>query len=98
MDAWLEKNNDDIGSGSINLRFHFGDRRPTMSVGKLNEFDSIEEIVEAAREAVRRARKGINPIEERKREKAANLAAERAKKPVTFRQMAEAFSKSTRRR
>ena len=90
MDAWLEKNNDDVGSGSINLRFHFGHRRPTMSVGKLNEFDSIEEIVEAVREKVRLARKGINPIEERKREKAANLAAERAKKPVTFRQKAEA--------
>ncbi len=33
--------------------------------------------------------RGIDPIEEREREKAANLAAERAKQPVIFKQSAE---------
>ena len=46
---------------------------------------------EAAIEAVKLARKGIDPIEQRKRDKAANLAAERAKQPITFREAAEAY-------
>jgi Arm DNA-binding domain len=73
------------GVGSYTVRFRLGARRPTMGLGAFNEI-SLADAREAAIEAVKLARKGIDPIEQRKREKVANLAAERAKQPITFRQ------------
>lgn len=75
----FRKTNDVVGAGTCNLRFRLGKERLTMSLGLLSEFNSITEIREAADAKRALARKGINPIEERKRAKAANLAAERAR-------------------
>ena len=59
-----------------------------MGLGRLSEI-SMADASKAAREAVALASKGIDPIAERERVKAANLTAERAKKPVIFMQSAE---------
>jgi hypothetical protein len=79
-----------FGAGSFTFRFWFGDERLLMSLGRPDEFHDIEEVRAAATAARKLVREGINPIIERDRKKAANLAAERAKKPPTFRQKAEA--------
>ena len=86
----FKKDSDTPGVGSYTVRFRLGARRPTMGLGAFNEI-SLADAREAAIEAVKLARKGIDPIEQRKRDKAANLAAERAKQPITFRQAAEAY-------
>jgi integrase len=86
----FKKASDEPGSGSYIVRYRLGGRRPTMGLGRFDEI-SLAEAREAAREAVKLARKGIDPIEQRKREREANLAAERAEKPVNFRQATEAY-------
>ena len=86
----FKKDSDTAGVGSYTVRYRLGARRPTMGLGAFNEI-SLADAREAAIEAVKLARKGIDPIEQRKREKVANLAAERAKQPITFRQAAEAY-------
>ena len=86
----FKKESDTPGVGSYTVRFRLGARRPTMGLGAFNEI-GLADAREAAIEAVKLARKGIDPIEQRKREKVANLAAERAKQPITFRQAAEAY-------
>ena len=86
----FKKDSDTAGVGSYTVRYRLGARRPTMGLGAFNEI-SLADAREAAVEAVKLARRGIDPIEQRKREKVANLAAERAKQPITFRQAAEAY-------
>jgi integrase len=83
----FKKESDTPGVGSYTVRFHFGGDRPTMGLGGFSEIEPAA-ACEAAAAARALARKGINPIEERKRLKTANLAAERVKRPVTFRQAA----------
>ena len=80
----FKKDSDAVGVGSYTVRYRLGARRPTMGLGAFSEI-SLADAREAANEAVKLARKGIDPIEQRKRDKAANLAAERAKQPITFR-------------
>jgi integrase len=86
----FKKDSDVVGVGSYTVRYRLGARRPTMGLGAFSEI-SLADAREAAIEAVKLARRGIDPIERRKREKVANLAAERAKQPITFRQAAEAY-------
>ena len=86
----FKKDSDTPGVGSYTVRYRLGARRPTMGLGAFSEI-SLADAREAAIEAVKLARKGIDPIEQRKREKVANLAAERARRPITFQQAAEAY-------
>jgi integrase len=81
----LKKESDAVGAGGFNLRFRRGNRRPTMGLGPVNAFKNLDEVFEAAREALKLVSKGIDPIAARKREKAGNLAA------VSFKQAAEAY-------
>jgi integrase len=83
----FKKISDEPGGGSYVVRFRLGDRRPTMGLGAFSEI-SLAGAREAATEAVKLARKGIDPIEARRREKAANLAAEQ---PLDFKQATEAY-------
>ena len=78
------------GAGSYYVRYRLGDRRPAMGLGSRDEI-SLAAAREAATEAVKLARKGIDPIEARRRERAANLAAERVRQPVDFTQATEAY-------
>ena len=81
----FKKASDEPGSGSYTVRYRFCGRRPKMGLGAFTEI-SLVDACEAARDAVRLARKGIDPIEQRKREKAANLAV---RQPVSFAKAAE---------
>ena len=81
----FKKATDEPGSGSYLVRYRLGERRPKMGLGAFAEI-SLAEAREAARDAVALARKGVDPIEARRREKAANLAA---KQPINFAQAAE---------
>ena len=81
----LKKESDALGAGGFTLRFRRGNRRPTMGLGPVNAFKNLDEVFEAARDALKLVSKGIDPIAARKREKATNLAA------VNFRQATEAY-------
>jgi integrase len=81
----LKKESDALGAGGFNLRFRRGNRRPTMGLGPVNAFKNLEEVFEAARDALKLVSKGIDPIAARKREKDTNLAA------VSFKQATEAY-------
>ena len=89
MVAILKKETDEPATGAYYLRYSLDGRRRKMGLGSFNEI-SLAGVREAAREAVKLARKGIDPRGERDREREANLAAEQAAKPTTFRQLAEA--------
>ena len=84
----FKKDTDAIGGGGYTVRYRLGDKRPTMGLGALSEIN-MADASKAARDARALARKGIDPIGARDREKAANLAAERAKQPVIFKELAE---------
>jgi integrase len=84
----FKKDSDTPGVGSYTVRYRFNGKRPTMGLGSFSEI-SMADAREAAIEAVKLARKGVNPIEARRREREANLAAERAKQPITFIQSAD---------
>ena len=81
----LKKESDAPGAGGFTLRFRRGNRRPTMGLGPVNAFKNLDEVFEAARDALKLVKQGIDPIAARKREKAANLTA------VSFKQAAEAY-------
>jgi hypothetical protein len=89
----FEKETDEPGDGAYRVRFPLGKKRPTMGLGRIRHTRYADALREA-QEAVRLAREGINPIEERKRKKAANLAAERAKAPVVWEQMEASYLKT----
>jgi integrase len=84
----FKKDSNAPGVGSYTVRYGLGGRRPTMGLGAFSEI-SMADACKAAKAARALAHQGIDPIVERDREKAANLAAERAKKQVIFRQSAE---------
>jgi integrase len=81
----FKKTSDAPGAGGYTVRYRLGKRRPTTGIGSFDKI-SLVEAREAAAEAVKLARLGIDPIKERDRKKAANLAA---KQPVNFRQATE---------
>ena len=83
----FKKDTDAIGGGGYTVRYRLGDKRPTMGLGAFGEI-SMANASKAARDAVALARRGIDPIGTRDREKAANLAV---KKAVTFKLAAEAY-------
>jgi integrase len=83
----FKKDSDAPGVGSYSVRFRLGGRRPTMGLGAFSEI-SMADAREAAKDAVKLARKGIDPIEARRRERAANLAV---KQPIIFAEAAEAY-------
>ena len=78
------------GKGSYFFRFRLGDRRRELGLGSRAEI-SVAEAREAAAEHKAACKRGVDPIEERRRERAANLAKSRAAKPVVFKQMVEAY-------
>ncbi len=83
----FKKDTDAIGGGGYTVRYRLGDKRPTMGLGAFSEI-SMANASKAAKDAVALARRGIDPIGARDREKAANLAV---KKAVTFKLAAEAY-------
>lgn len=80
----------ETGKGSYFYRFRLGDRRREMGLGARHEI-TLAEAREAAAKHKAACKRGEDPIEERLRERAANLAKSRAAKPVVFRQMVEAY-------
>ena len=82
------------GSGRFTFRYRLGDRRPTMGLGSPGDFNDIEEVKAAADVARKLARKGIDPIVEREREKEA-VRAHRVQM-VTFAQETETYLKAQR--
>ncbi|HZZ22326.1 MAG TPA: tyrosine-type recombinase/integrase [Roseiarcus sp.] len=88
----FKKASDEPETGSYTVRYRFNGRRPTMGLGSFREI--LAEAREAAKDAVRLARKGVDPIKARERLKTENLAAERAGKPVVFEQMIESYLKT----
>ena len=83
----FKKDTDAIGGGGYTVRYRLGDKRPTMGLGAFGEI-SMANASKAAKDAVALVRRGIDPIEARDREKAANLAVRKA---VTFKLAAEAY-------
>jgi hypothetical protein len=83
----FKKDTDAIGGGGYTVRYRLGDKRPTMGLGAFSEI-SMANASKAAKDAVALARRGIDPIGARDREKAANLAV---KKAVTFKLAAETY-------
>ena len=84
----FKKDSDDFGVGSYFVRYTIDGERGTMGLGAFDEIEPAGACEEAAK-ARKLAKAGIDPRQERERQKAANLAAERAKQPVTFKQSAE---------
>ena len=54
----LKKESDALGAGGFNLRFRRGNRRPTMGLGPVNEFKNLDEVFEAARDALKLVKQG----------------------------------------
>ena len=84
----FKKDSDDFCVGSYFVRYTIDGERGTMGLGAFDEIEPAEACEEAAK-ARKLAKAGIDPRQERERQKAANLAAERAKQPVIFKQSAE---------
>ena len=80
----------ETGKGSWFFRFRLGDRRRELGLGSRAEI-TLAEAREAAAKHKAACKRGEDPIEERRRERAANLARSRAAKPVVFKQMVEAY-------
>jgi hypothetical protein len=82
---YVKKETDTPGAGAYFVRYQLGPKkRPTMGLGPVNVV-SLDSAREAAKAAVALARAGVDPVVERDRKKAANLAAK------TFEQLTEAF-------
>jgi integrase len=82
------------GSASWFYRYRLSDKRREMGVGPRDAV-GLAEARDAAKDAAGLVRKGIDPIEERRRVKAENLARSRAKPTTTaFREMAEDYLKA----
>jgi integrase len=78
------------GKGSFFYRFRLGDRRRELGLGSY-AVASLAEARQLAQDAATLCRKGVDPIEARRRERAENIARARAAKPVTFAQMTEIY-------
>jgi integrase len=81
------------GSASWFYRYRLGDKRREMGVGP-RDVVSLAEARDAARDAVALVRKGVDPIDERRRVRAENLAKSRVKPAVTFKQTAADYLKA----
>ena len=82
----FRKVTDTVGAGAFNQRYWRGGERRTMSLGPLSRFASLADACKRSREVLTERDKGVDPIEKRNAEKAANLAA---KTPVNFGQATE---------
>jgi integrase len=89
----FEKRTSARDTGSYYVRLSIGGKEIVMGLGRFGELGAVEACEAAAAERAR-ARKGVNPIAERDRVKAANLAAER--KAVTCREAAKVFFDKTK--
>jgi hypothetical protein len=78
------------GSGSYFWRFRLGDKRREIGLGS-RERVTLAEAREAVKDQDALRRKGVDPIEQRRRERAANGAKSRAEQPIAFREAAEAY-------
>ena len=74
-------------------RYRLGDKRREMGLGAYKAV-GLAEARDEARDAAGLVRKGVDPIEERRREKADNLAKSRAKPTATFKEMAADYLKA----
>jgi integrase len=83
----------ETGSRSWVVRFWHGGKRREMGLGSLKEV-SLAEAAKKARAALTERDEGRDPIESRKRNRAANLAVARAKKPMVFRDATETLRKA----
>jgi integrase len=81
------------GSASWFYRYRLGDKRREMGVGS-RDVIGLAEARDAAKDAAGLVRKGIDPIDERRRVKAENLARSRTKPAATFEQMAADYLKT----
>ena len=84
----FKKDADAPGGGSYFVRYTIDGARGLMGLGAFDEIEPAAACEEAAK-ARKLAKAGIHPRGERERVRAANIAAERAKQPVTFKQSAE---------
>ena len=74
-------------------RYRLGDRRREMGLGSRDAI-GLAEVRDDARDAGALVRKGVDPIDDRRRVKAENLARSRAKPATVFKQMAEDYLKT----
>jgi integrase len=84
----FKKDADTAGVGSYFVRYTIDGERGTMGLGAFDEIEPAAACEEAAK-ARKLAKAGVDPRGERERVRTANLAAERAKQPVIFKQSAE---------
>jgi integrase len=84
----FKKDSDAAGAGSYIVRYRLDGARPTMGLGSASRI-TLEDASAAAKEAVRLAHKGVDPIAERERQKE-EARAQRARL-VTFAQETEAY-------
>jgi hypothetical protein len=94
---YLKKASDEPNSGSWVFRYHIGGKRREMGLGAFKGPAAGDLTLAEARDRVGELRplvkKGIDPIEARKRESEANPAEARRQAPVNFRQATEAYFK-----
>ena len=86
----FEKDVDEAGAGFYFVRVRVGLKQPKMRLGRFVDISPIE-ACEAAGAARKRAKQGVSPTDERKREKASNLAR---KGPVLFREALKACAEA----
>jgi hypothetical protein len=89
---YLKKPSDEPKSGSWVYRYRLGGKRREMGLGSFAAL-TLAEARKSVRDLAAQRDKGCDPIEARRKDKAANLAASRAASPVTFRQAADAYLK-----
>lgn len=83
---------DEAGAASYFWRFRFAGRRREFGIGPRSKV-TLAEARAAAKDADALRRKGLDPIEERRRERADAVAKARAVQPLRFREAAEAYLK-----
>ena len=86
------KVNESGDAGSWFFRYRLAGRRREFGLGSRGVVPLGKARV-AAQEAAALVRKGIDPVDDRKRERAENLAKTKAQPEPTFKQMAETFLK-----
>jgi integrase len=83
----------ETGAGSYFWRFRLGDKRREMGLGSRAKI-KLSEARDAARALAVKQKEGIDPLEQRRRERAENLARSRATPPPTFEQMTADYLKA----
>ena len=87
------KVNESGDAGSWFYRYRLAGRRRELGLGSRGLGHARAKARIAAQEAAALVRKGVDPVDDRKRERAENLAKTKAQPEPTFRQMAETFLK-----